>query len=420
MRGMMTKEPSEEEGLLSGSESEEESPLGASRLKTWAAFGGAALLLLGVAAVPTGLSAFGSPTTHSTASGSFVEAAQEERVARPSVSESAPRGAQLAADRTLAVQEGAQGTVEAIYTYGGPGSASKPLPNLLSEDGCFNGLRAYTEDVLGPVTKQVDAAAISNSKEHPKVPVAVLRWNQDSLYVPCPGKPIWPNDRDGTVFGEWSLHWEEDYVPRLKHIKVNGTDSANKDPFKTSQEFAHLAYKIYDSLLNAKKAIAKDVPGWKIVALETKVSGAGTLYDEDPVMIAQHSTTLDCALVFAGTNNVANELTSSTTTYGTGYCGFDDVHVGYRNELWHVTKALWPAIAPKLAKCGKVSCVGHSMGGPLCDIFAACANSGRTEDPDYVQQSWVVGAPEAMDEISEGGVALMPGAQKKCDQPPCD
>merc|ERR1712129_503729 len=161
------------------------------------------------------------------------------------------------------------------------------------------------------------------------------------------------------------------------------------------------------------------MPGWKYVAEETRVAGSGSLYDEDPVMIAQHTTTLDCALVFSGTNNAANELASSTTGYSTGYCGFDDVHVGYRNELWHITKDLWPVIAPKLSKCKTVSCVGHSMGGPLCDIFAACANSGRTEDEDYVQQSWILGTHAAMEEISEGGVTLMPGAEKKCNQPPC-
>merc|ERR1712129_567044 len=161
-----------------------------------------------------------------------------------------------------------------------------------------------------------------------------------------------------------------------------------------------MAYKVYGT-----EAIAKALSQWKVVARETRGSGSGPMLDEDPVIVAQHTTTLACALVFSGANNLANQLASSASGYSTGYCGFDGIHDGYRNELRHITKAVWPVIAPKLSKCKMVSCVGHNAGGPLCDIFAACANSGRTEDADYVQQSWVVSMPEALEDIARAGTS---------------
>lgn len=311
------------------------------------------------------------------------------------------------------------GVVDAIYTFGAPGSAKQPLENMLRDDRCFAGLRSYTEDVLGPATKQVDGAAISNTDLHARMPTVVLHWNRDSIYVAGPGETTWPNDNDGGVFGDWRLHWETDYAPRLKQVAVNGENVSSKEPFATASKFVTLAYKIYDSLPHARADVATKLPGWKVVALETLISGTGTIYDEDPVMLVQDSSTLDCALVLAGTNNLANELTSSTTGYDSSYCGFSGVHVGYRNELWHIMHYTMPALRPKLAKCGKVSCVGHSMGGPLCEIFSACANSGRQDDADFQQQSWPKGMPAAMDEITKGEALYKPNAERRCEEPPC-
>lgn len=325
------------------------------------------------------------------------------------------------------IQEDATGSgyVEAIYTFGAPPSANPALENLHSKDGCFAGLRSFNEDVVGPTTKQVDASAIQHNTlySHAKMPVAVLHWGSASVYAPCPsGEPNWPGGAG--VFEDWHLHWEKDYRPRLKNIEIGNVavsdHAASKEAFDKAYKYSLLAFKVYDSTAKAKIAIANSMPGWKLVAKETVITGAGTLYDEDPVLLVQNSASLDCALVFAGTNNQDNEMASSSESYSTGYCGFNGIHTGYRNELWTMIKEAWPELRPKLSKCGTVSCTGHGFGGTLCEIFAACANSGRTGDPDYKQQAWSTGTPEAMDEIEKGSVDLAVGAVKRCEDPPCD
>ena len=42
---------------------------------------------------------------------------------------------------------------------------------------------------------------------------------------------------------------------------------------------------------------------------------------------------------------------------------------------------LWASqIKPSLEKCHEVTCVGHSLGGALCNAFTMCANTG----PEYL------------------------------------
>jgi len=291
------------------------------------------------------------------------------------------------------------GTVDEMYTYGAPATASPPMENLMAPDRCFGGLRSYTEDIFGAFheSKQVDAAAMNNYFPHAKINTACLHWDEDSFYVPCsgshPGEPAWPQ-RGGAVYEEWRLHDEADYTDRLNVATVDGKSVVGQEPFVSATKFVILAYKSYDTVDNTKKAIADKLPGWHLVAREVDTHGA----DEDPVMVVQDSETLDCALVFTGTNSFG-ELTTSTTQYGSGYCGFDNVHVGYRNEVWTIMNDVMPALRPKLAKCKKVICVGHSLGGAMCEVFAACANSGRAKDPDFQNQIWVKGEPELMPEI---------------------
>merc|ERR1719203_597098 len=209
----------------------------------------------------------------------------------------------------------------------------------------------------------------------------------DSLYTPCKGldhgHPDWPK-RAGQVYEEWRIHHQEHYQDRLDHLSVGGKDLSDEEPFKSARKYVLFAFKSYDSIANTKREIAERMPGWSLVQQEVYKNSN----DEDPVMVIQQGSTLDCALVFTGTNSVA-EFSTSTTQYGTGYCGFQEVHVGYRNELWTLTNAsLWKKVRPTLEQCNRVICVGHSLGGAICEVFAACANSGNTTDPDYQKLAW--------------------------------
>ena len=57
---------------------------------------------------------------------------------------------------------------------------------------------------------------------------------------------------------------------------------------------------------------------------------------------------------------------------------------GVRDELWQITndQQYQDVIKPALETCHEVTCVGHSLGGSLCNIFTLCANHGMPTDPD--------------------------------------
>jgi len=292
--------------------------------------------------------------------------------------------------------------VHAVYTYGAPATHGEPFRNAASPDGCFPGLRSYTEDIKGAFGEihQIDAAAMHNYYPHARTPSLVLRWDMDSLYSPCDaesdGHPEWPQ-RGASVFHEWRLHQEDDYRSRFDSLTIDGQPARDSEPFKTARFFAELAWKSYDSMENTKEVLRERMPGWTLVARADDRHDAGG--DDDPVMIVQEEDTMDCALVFTGTNDIS-EFSTSTTQYGTGYCGFEQVHVGYRNELWTMSDDIFGFLRPTLEQCARVICVGHSLGGALCEIFAACANSGNFTDPDYQKLAWKRATPRRLSEAN--------------------
>lgn len=294
-----------------------------------------------------------------------------------------------------AKEQGRPGTVSAVYTFGAPATSSTPFTDLNRPDGIFQGLRCYTENIFGVAgeSKQIDGGAIFGDYKHPKLATAVLHWKRDSYFVPGAGKPEWPQS-GAAVYADWGLHKERHYVDRLRHITVGGRNSAHSQPFAKALQFSYVAFKAYSNRDAMKHTLQTHLHGWKLVAHEAQ----NTLEAVDAVWLAQDKATLGCLLSFTGTSR-ASELSTSVTQYSTGYCGYTGVHVGYRNKLYWLTKGMWPKLRPKLAQCSSVTCTGHSLGGALCDIFAACANSKRTSDVDYRRQMWVQGAPQSIPEI---------------------
>ncbi|CAE8589864.1 unnamed protein product [Polarella glacialis] len=181
---------------------------------------------------------------------------------------------------------------------------------------------------------------------------------------------------------------------------------------------AYGAYDYHGKGYNEKtmaQQLASHAPDFKIVAHVVQ----NTLEAKDNIFIVQDSDTLDCVLVFEGTSTLA-EFETSIKMFGTGYCGFKDVHSGYRDKLWWLMKYSMPKLRPKLAKCNKVTVTGHSLGGALADIFSACANSQRQNDPDYRQQMWHQGTPESMTEVYDPGTKTTPLIHILEEDPPAD
>lgn len=297
--------------------------------------------------------------------------------------------------RSKSREEKVPAVISSMYTFGAPAVSRPAMPDLNQADHCFRGLRTYTENKLAGGGRQVDAASMFDAYAHPTISTLALDWGQDSFYQPCPGEAAWPK---GGGAADWGLHSETHYAPRLQAVTIDGVKMATEEPFKTANEMVTLAYKSYDSVPNTIKEMKEKLPKWRLVARHVFEWSEGA-YDDDPILVAQQVDTLECALVFTGTNHFG-ELGSSVKQHLTGYCGFDQVHAGYRDEVWQLSDhAIWPQVTKKLAKCSGVRCVGHSLGGAMCDVFSSCINSGRRDDPDYQKLIWYQDTPELMPEI---------------------
>eukprot|EP00933_Yihiella_yeosuensis_P004161 TRINITY_DN1082_c1_g3_i1.p1 TRINITY_DN1082_c1_g3~~TRINITY_DN1082_c1_g3_i1.p1 ORF type:complete len:634 (+),score=106.89 TRINITY_DN1082_c1_g3_i1:156-2057(+) len=295
-------------------------------------------------------------------------------------------------------KEKVPGMVDAMYTFGAPAASANPLPNLQNKEGhYFGGLRTYTETKLSGGGKLVDAAAKFDVYPHARIATLALDWEQDSLYVSGGGDPAWP--KHGAV--NWGLHKQHQYAPRLAKVKVNGTDVADQEPFATANKMVALAWAAYEKVEKVQQTIKEELPGWRLVerrVFESGIGGDGS-YDDDPVLLVQEADSLDCALVFTGTDTFG-ELFTSANVRETPFCGFPSVHAGYNNEVTSLTKhTLWSAMKAKLPKCNHVMCVGHSLGGAMCDVFSACANSGHTNNDEYKRLTWYKEKPELMPEL---------------------
>ena len=112
-----------------------------------------------------------------------------------------------------------------------------------------------------------------------------------------------------------------------------------------------------------------------------------TLQAVDNLWLVQSEQTLNCVLVFEGTHSPQEFEVNLRPSLET-YCGFDNVHGGYADKLFWLMKYTMPKLRPKLGKCKSVACTGHSLGGSLCEVFAACANSGRKGIHQFDAQDW--------------------------------
>lgn len=197
------------------------------------------------------------------------------------------------------------------------------------------------------------------------------------------------------------------YAERLAGVSLPNTSTLPRETLNSyiqhGLHIASMAENTYaESLSGARAAVRQDLPGWKLVGYAQIPGKAG---DTDDVLLLQSSESGRCTINFEGSWGMA-DIGSFASDYGTGFCGFDDVHVGVRNELWHITampgNPSWASgIKTKLPMCTKVTCVGHSLGGALCELFTLCANSNRIGDPDYDRLAWKTVEPQQMPEVDD-------------------
>lgn len=324
-----------------------------------------------------------------------------------------------------------QGTllVDYLYTYGAPATAKHPH-HANPGNRCIPGVRVYSENVnsWGHITNTDFAAHINAARDygHPKISTLILRWvddgskkgKQEYMWFEC-------KDSDNTDYYKWEWYpgkWnaanmipgyhihslDTVYEPRLKSLlddsshqlgnaKASGLALDPRVLDYTSVawcngmafEATKTCLKNYATYRNKKDVLAHpyakgiNTDEWKVDAqLEhTTESGFGgsdtdrvyTLRNDNDPAIGRK-----CIISFQQSRSLA-DFGSFTQAYTTGFCGRYGVHAGVRDELWHlISDPQWAAkIKPSLEQCDQVTCVGHSLGGALCNVFTMCANTGH-------------------------------------------
>ena len=123
-----------------------------------------------------------------------------------------------------------------------------------------------------------------------------------------------------------------------------------------------------------------------------KQESSGIINDIDQVYVLKNDRngidSRKCIIAFQGSDNVKDFMNFiNSGNDETTYCGIERVHSGVSNELSKITRNSQYAntIKPALETCYDVTCVGHSLGGSLCNLFTMCAN----QDPSLVSaESW--------------------------------
>lgn len=306
--------------------------------------------------------------------------------------------------------------VDYLYTYGGLSIARDPH---MSNPGnkCIPGIRVYTEDIrsgrrcrwwnwwwCNPNDKitNTDFASIWNAGDypHPKISTLVLRW-RDNRRV----EYIWKECKDSDKIGQYNFQsWpgednaysilndihslDEHYERRLVDVPI-----AIRGPTLEYASVSMCGYgtsleEISDCLGNYSGGIDMGLPGvgpeWEAFAFMNHQTDFLLGTDQDVVYVLKNdedTSNRRCIISFAGSESLEGDVARlvAGNEGSTGYCGRQGVHIGVRNELWQIThnQDYQDVIKPALETCHEVTCVGHSLGGALCNVFTMCANQGH-------------------------------------------
>ncbi|CAE7867064.1 unnamed protein product [Symbiodinium necroappetens] len=138
---------------------------------------------------------------------------------------------------------GGLGMIHALYTYGTPAVADPPLKDSKTANGCFKGLRVYSENDLRGGGKQIDARTFSNNYfPHPKMNVLSLQWNQDSHFDNCVTKDadsVWWPHHNGLAYEDWYQHSAKVYWDRLEQLVGK---APNNELYAEAKKFVNFAW----------------------------------------------------------------------------------------------------------------------------------------------------------------------------------
>lgn len=271
-----------------------------------------------------------------------------------------------------------------LYTYGCPATAHPQLRNKKAHDGCFPGLRVFNarqaENMWGGldvIHDPVPFVAYVASHEHALMSTLKSRlWDPENPeYRECDKtlNQYPPSDGELWVAG----HLGDGYIAGLRPAA---------DKYEMAALMAHFVAIAYNDD-PGEVAAAFKVNGWNMI-------GRAQADESDISYLVQHPETLDCTMVFRGTDD-ASDAMADINAIGTDFCGFDaSVHEGFANQLRRMVSCddFKKNIHPLLGKCKGVYVTGHSLGGATAELFTACANfapaAGTKGYEDYKLIGW--------------------------------
>ena len=123
--------------------------------------------------------------------------------------------------------------------------------------------------------------------------------------------------------------------------------------------------------------------GYEVLAQMYHESQFMTSTDKDGVIVLKKDVNKSyrkCIIAFQGSDDMSDLMNFvGRNNNPTSYCGRSGIHSGVKDELWAIThnSQYSTVIKPALETCHEMACVGHSLGGSLCNLFTMCANQGR-------------------------------------------
>lgn len=264
------------------------------------------------------------------------------------------------------------GRVSHVFSFGAPHPSNPKLTK--KGGGCFSGYRitAFEDDWMIENEDIVPTLLVPSSYNHPHIQTLVLMKAKKSGV-----KTTWKCGDNPWRFTNphVDLHYKSTYMSLMKKV----TD----DKYSRAKEAAFVGLDIsYENEDKATDMVNKQ--GWDMLA--TAKTG------EDVSHLVQDPKTKRCILTFEGSDSF-DDFVADAKVKRVSFCGLGQkVHLGFRDELRKVVgSSSWQSkVRSQLGKCSSVDVVGHSLGGAVATLFAACIDDQNGSD-DYKNMSWTQG-----------------------------
>jgi len=304
-----------------------------------------------------------------------------------------------------------------------------------ADGGCFPGARVVTLRTRGESeqTDPITWVASMVSLWHPRMDLYLLDVDDPSKdrYYPCTLSNVqhWPNStwmvraefslHSGTYFDQVAAGSSNTFVKRLSNWALDL--SYTRDAAKGAELARQGGFRVVGA--------ARYQPGDSRLIVDSPLWPNWWQFGEQVSYLVQHPQSLECVVTFQGTYDTV-DWSQNARGVTRAFCGLtlpDDrccpwplptcrgdcrvqrdgdsfVHSGFWAELYRMTQVpSWQQnIRPRLPYCKGVSVFGHSLGGAMASLFAACIGrapkNGTFGFEDYARIAWTKQRPKRLPE----------------------